>query len=149
MFMKKHVFVITLVIFILAVGLSFLFAGESVSFKVVVNSQNPVDSMGRDEVSKLFLKKVGSWANGVTVLPVDQLGTAEVREKFSKDIHGKSVATIKNYWQQQIFSGRNAPPPEKAGDDEVLSYVKSNTGAIGYVSGRADTGELKVLKVAK
>jgi len=147
--MKKHFFAIVLIVFFLAVGLSFLYAQDSGGYKVIVNAQNPVDSMGRDEVSKLFLKKVGSWAHGVTALPVDQLGTAEVREKFSKDIHGKSVATVKNYWQQQIFSGRNAPPPEKASDDEVLSYVKSNTGAIGYVSGKADTGELKVLKVTK
>jgi len=144
--MKKFAFSALLIGFALGIGLGLLWAGES-SFKVVVNSENPVDSMARDEVSKLFLKKVGSWAHGMTVLPVDQLGTAEVREKFSKEIHGKSVATIKNYWQQQIFSGRNAPPPEKASDDEVFSYVKSNTGAIGYVSGRADTGEVKVIKI--
>ena len=91
--MKKFAFSALLIGFALGIGLGLLWAGES-SFKVVVNSENPVDSMARDEVSKLFLKKVGSWAHGMTVLPVDQLGTAEVREKFSKEIHGKSVATM-------------------------------------------------------
>jgi hypothetical protein len=41
---------------------------------------------------------------------------------------------IAEFWRQQIFSGRNVPPVEKASDSEVLEFVRSNPGAIGYVS---------------
>jgi hypothetical protein len=46
----------------------------------------------------------------------------------------KSVSSIKAYWQQQIFSGRDVPPPEKQSEAEVLEFVRSNATAIGYVS---------------
>ena len=144
--MKKFLFSSVLVGFLLGVGLLYLYAGEA-SYRLVVNSENPVSSLSRDEASKLFLKKVRTWEHGVTVLPVDLVSSLPVREEFTREIHGKSVSAVKNYWQQQIFSGRNTPPPEKSSDAEVIAYVKSSPGAIGYVSGKADVGEVKVVRI--
>ena len=132
--------------FALGIGLGLLWAGEA-SYRVVVNSENPISSLSRDQASKLFLKKVRTWEHGVTVLPVDLVGSSPVREEFTREIHGKSVSAVKNYWQQQIFSGRNTPPPEKTSDGDVISYVKSSPGAIGYVSGKADVKEVKVVRI--
>jgi len=40
------------------------------------------------------------------------------------------------------------PPPEKASDDEVLDFVRMNSGAVGYVSPDADIGSgVKVLEI--
>jgi hypothetical protein len=44
------------------------------------------------------------------------------------------VASIKAYWQKQIFSGRGVPPEEKKSDEEVLKYVTENPGAVGYIA---------------
>ena len=107
---------------------------EGAPFKLIVHTSNGIDSMTAERVSALFLKKVGKWDNGRTVLPVDLLPGSAVREEFSKSIHGKTVAAVKSYWQQQIFSGRDVPPPEKASDREVLAYIEANPDAIGYVS---------------
>ena len=122
-------------------------AEEEVSFQVIVHKDNPVSSLTREIVSDMFLKKVGTWEHGETILPVDLMSRSPVREKFSREIHGKSVRGILNYWQKQIFSGRSSPPPWKMNDGEVLNYVKSRPGAIGYVSGKAEVEEVKVLKV--
>lgn len=64
---------------------------------------------------------------------MDQEGAA-IRESFSRVIHGRSANQIAAYWQQQIFSGRNIPPEQRSSDDEVIAYVSSTPGAIGYVS---------------
>ena len=74
-----------------------------------------------------------------------------MREKFSKDIHGRKVSSIKAYWQKQIFSGRKIPPPEKKSDREVLVFVQNNPGAVGYVSASANLSQynVKALKVNK
>lgn len=122
-------------------------AQEEVTYKVIIHKDNPVSLLARDKVSEMFLKKVDTWENGETVLPVDLVSRSPVREKFSQEIHGKSVRSILNYWQKQIFSGRSSPPPWKMSDGEILDYVKSHPGAIGYVSGQADVKEVKVLKV--
>ena len=107
-------------------------------YTVVVNEANGTTIMTADEVSRVFMKRITQWADGRAVLPVDQSGGAAVRARFSQDVHGKSVAAIKSFWQRQIFSGRAVPPSERTSDTEVLAFVRANPAAIGYV--RAGVG---------
>ncbi len=114
-------------------------------FKVVVHSGNAVESLTADEASKIFLKQAAKFANGTAAAPVDQKGA--VRAPFTKAVHGKSVAAIDTFWQQQIFSGKEVPPPSKGSDDEVIAFVKANPGGIGYVSAGAATAGVKVVAI--
>ncbi len=143
--MKKTVLFLTSLGFLLFFSL--LQAEETPSYKVIVNLSNPISSMTKELASKLFLKKVSKWDNGHPVLPVDLTEASAVRERLSKELHGKSVAAIKGYWQQKIFSGRDIPPIEKTSDAEVLSYVRTNPDAIGYVSAGAAAENVKVVKI--
>ena len=120
------------------------------SFKTVANQSTQVSEMSRVEVSRLFLKKKTLWARGEKVLPVDQLPKSSVRIDFSKVVHRKHVDAIKSYWQVKLFSGTATPPPELASDEEVLSYIRSNAGAIGYVSKGAAVGDgVKVVDITR
>lgn len=147
--MKKPMIYLLMFFKLFAFG-SLVQAQDSGSYKIIVNAANPVSSLSKDQVSKLFLKKVTKWDHGKSALPVDLIDTP-VRQKFSEEIHGKKVSAIKAYWQQKIFSGREVPPPEKASDEEVLSYVQANPDAIGYISGSAavDNAKIKVLNITK
>ena len=113
-------------------------------FQVIVNPGNPVSSLSRDLVSRIFLKKVVKWDSGLAAAPVDQDGSSPVRAAFSKAVHGKPASAVASYWQQQIFAGRDIPPAEKAGDAAVIAFVKNSPGAIGYISGVAPS-EVKVV----
>ncbi|WDT75133.1 MAG: hypothetical protein MPW16_17935 [Candidatus Manganitrophus sp.] len=124
-------------------------AQETASFKIIVNPTNNVSSMTKEQVSELFLKKVTQWENGRKALPVDQVTSSPIREKFSKEIHDKSVTAINSYWRQKIFSGRDVPPPEKSSDADVLAYIAENADAVGYVSANAPIDKVKVLKITK
>ncbi len=136
-----------LVFFMIFFVNNLLFAQSS--YKVIINSSNPVATISKTDLSKLFLKKTTKWENGNKVQPVDLLESSAVRVSFTKEIHDKSISAIKSYWQRQLFSGRAVPPPEKANDKEVLSFVKANSGAIGYVSTSASTKGVKVIKITK
>ena len=68
-----------------------------------------------------------------------------MREEFSRQVHERSVITIEVYWKRMIFSGRSLPPPILTNDDEVLEYVRSTPGAVGYVDEGADTTGVKKL----
>ena len=46
----------------------------------------------------------------------------------------RSVAAVRSYWQQRIFSGRDVPPPEVDTENQVIKYVAGDPGALGYVS---------------
>ena len=126
-------------------------AAEDQGYRVIVNKDNPADSITRSELSQYLLKKSSRWGNGFAakVDPVDLDSGSDVREAFSRAIHKRSVASIKNYWQRQIFSGRGVPPPEVASDAAVISHVQSRPGAIGYVSPRANLdSNVKVVSVS-
>ena len=105
--------------------------------------------MSKENLSKYFLKQMRLWTNGIPVIPVDQAANSVTRKAFSEEIHDRDVSAIKSFWQRQIFSGRGVPPTEKATDEEVLIFVNSNTGAVGYVSVDTDLGTgVKVLEIA-
>lgn len=135
---------------VLHVGLLFTLghAGDlDVGFKVIVNFANPTASMSRSELSELFLKKTTRWKHGQRAAPVDLADGHPARNEFSKAILGKPTSSVASYWQQQIFSGKEVPPPALGSDAEVVAYVKSNPGAVGYVSPSSVTWEVKVLEI--
>lgn len=105
----------------------------SLGFVVIVNRSNPQTTIARAEVSRMFLKQVQRWANGREVQPVDLTVSAAPREAFSRHVHSRSATSVASHWRQQIFAGRGVPPPEQASDAEVLRYVASHAGGIGYV----------------
>ena len=122
---------------------------QAQEFQVVVNAASGTAEISAGDLSKIFQKKAGNLPSGESAKPVDQDKDAAVREVFSQAVHGRSVGQIESFWQQQIFSGKNVPPEKKNSDAEVLDFVRSNPGAIGYVSASASVGAgVKVVQVA-
>ena len=117
------------------------------AYRVVVHPTNPAGAVDRRFLSQAFLRKTNSWAHGESIRPVDLPPDSPVRRRFCDDIHGRSVAAVKSYWQQIIFSGRGLPPPELPSDEDVVRFVGRHRGAVGYVSGTADLRAVKVLAV--
>lgn len=136
--------------FVLAMVALLLGAGrlDAQRYVVVVNAANPVSSLHRDKVNAIFLKRLTRWDDGRPMSPVNLGRASATRDAFTKAVHGKSVNAIESSWQQQIFSGKDAPPPALNSDADVLAYVRANPGAIGYVSAGAALGdEVKVVAV--
>jgi ABC-type phosphate transport system substrate-binding protein len=113
---------------------------QAQEFVVIVNPANPVSELTKDEVSKLFLKRTTSWSAGGQVAAVDLAKSSKVREAFSQAVHKRATSAVDSYWQQQVFSGKDVPPPEKGADADVVAFVKGNPGAIGYVAAASANG---------
>jgi ABC-type phosphate transport system substrate-binding protein len=118
-------------------------------FVVIVNAANPSSEIAASEASRIFLKRVTVWkGSSEKVRPVDLAESSPVREAFSRLVHGKRTQDIEAHWQTMIFSGRDVPPPKKASEEEVVSFVARHPGGIGYVSATAALGAgVKVLKL--
>jgi hypothetical protein len=116
-------------------------------YRVIVNANNPHTWIDRRFLSQAMLKKVTHWDHGEPIRPVDLGADSPTRRRFSSDVHNRSVAAVRNYWQQIIFSGRGVPPPELESDEAVVRFVARHPGAVGYVSGAADVAVVKVLQV--
>lgn len=123
---------------------------QGASYRVIANASNPIAQISREELSRIFLRKVLSWKGGGAAEPVDLSPDSPVRASFSKAVHHKDVEQIKGYWQQILFTGQGAPPIEKPTDDEVIAFVGKVPGAVGYVSATATLGStVKVIKVVE
>ncbi len=136
-----------LVAAVLAVCLLATEASNAPGFKVVVHPALRVTSLSRAALSSAFLKRTEKWPDGTRLVPVDQLRDSAIREAFCREIHKRGVGVIDAYWQKQVFSGRTTPPVVKANDAEVIAYVRSVRGAIGYVSAKADTSGLQEVRI--
>jgi ABC-type phosphate transport system substrate-binding protein len=116
-------------------------------FRVIVHPEMSVQSLERRTLSEMFLKKITRWPGGDAIQPVDLAPGSRTRHAFSEDVVGRTVASVKSYWQQIIFTGRGLPPPELADDAAVIDYVLRHTGSIGYVSGTASVGAARVVTI--
>jgi hypothetical protein len=139
--MKKKFFTVLTILFI---G---IYSVNAQSFKVIVNQSNNISTLTAKEVSDFFLKKKTKWSDNTKVTPIDLSSSSGVRGSFSKSIHKKSTGQIRAFWQQAVFSGKGTPPRELKSDLAVINYVKSNKGAIGYISASTDAGGTKVITI--
>jgi ABC-type phosphate transport system substrate-binding protein len=105
-------------------------AETAAGYKVVVNAANPVTTLSRDTVMRIFLKKTTTWPNGQPVVPVDRPTQAPSRRAFSKQVLRRDTNEVAAYWNQIIFRGLGVPPPTKSSDAEVLSYIHDNPNSI-------------------
>jgi len=117
------------------------------TWRLIVNPENPVAAVDRRFVLEVFLKRTTRWPQDELVRPVDLEPTSPVRQRFSEDVLKRSVAAVKSYWQQMVFSGRGVPPPELDGDEQIVRFVLRNRGAIGYVSEGARIESARVVQL--
>ncbi len=122
-------------------------ADQSPGFVVIVHPDNPLSSADRGFVADAFLKKATRWSDDSTINPVDAGPGSPVRRSFSQEVLKRSVAAVRSYWQQIVFSGHGVPPPELDSDEAIIMFVLKHRTAIGYVSERANLNGAKVLRL--
>lgn len=123
-----------------------LFTREALAdLVVVVNVRNSIQVMTRQEVINLFFGRINQFANGVEAQPVDLIDKNPDRARFYRQLVGKDVADINAYWARMSFSGRQNAPARVADAEEVIRWVSSRPGGIGFIDGARVDGRLRVV----
>ena len=107
-----------------------------VDFRVIVHASNPVESLPREDVAKMFrlqIRRWRDWPGEPRVEPVDQKLSAAVRVSFTRQVHGQRLQRVQSFWHRKLFSGRGVPPPTRDTDEEVIQFVSRMEGGIGYI----------------
>lgn len=120
---------------------------EAPDFIVIVSASNTTRQVDRRFLANAFLKKITRWPDGDAIRPVDLEPGAAARRSFTASVLDRSVAAVKSYWQQIIFTGNGLPPPELASDEAVIAYIRTHDGAVGYVSTQCVLRGVKPLTV--
>lgn len=143
----QRTIIMVVVLGLLGLELATSRAADSGRYKVIVHPSNPITWVDQGFLRNAYLKKEIEWADGRTILPVDLGARFSVRDHFTHDVIKKTSAQLRNYWNQRIFSGQGAPPPEADLSAGVITYVLAHPGAVGYLPAEVDAGGAKVIEV--
>jgi hypothetical protein len=110
---------------------------------VIVNLSNN-NALDKGTISKIYLGKTKSFADGGKIKAVGQNGTA-VAKAFTQSVVGKSSSQFKAYWSKLIFTGKGTPPEVLSNDQAVIDFVASNPQGIGYIDGAKVTDAVKIV----
>jgi ABC-type phosphate transport system substrate-binding protein len=122
--------------------------GSNAGFRVIVHHEVKGARIARNILSSIFLKQVPKWGDGSPIFPIDQSVRSDVRRSFSGEVLNQGVAEVQLYWQRKMSAGF-VPPPVKTSDEDVVAFVASTPGAIGYVSATAAIPEsVKAVELA-
>ena len=103
------------------------------SYAVIANDIGTM-SLTTAELKSAFKPKNNFWTNKRPVLLVLPGNQSPLRDKIAKDLYGTSYVASQKYWLSLVFQGRFNAPVSLSTDEETLSYVSKNPGAIGFVA---------------
>lgn len=111
---------------------------------VIVNKAN-ANAIDKALVARIYMGESRTWAGGGSIAAYDLPDDNLLREDFDGAIVGKSEASLKALWSQNVFSGKALPPKTAASDEEVKKAVAANKNAIGYIQARNVDDSVKVV----
>lgn len=106
--------------------------------EIVVIGNSNVPKIDTETVQKIYTGKYISVA-GVSVTPVGVKPGMSMRNRFLHDYLNQDEEKYTAYWTVRRYIGKGAPPAELPSPAEVINYVQSTPGAVGYI----DEADLK------
>ena len=113
---------------------------------IISHPDNGIGSLDQKDLKKIYLNKKSRWENGSPVVPVT-LESGEAHRAFLKAYIHKNSVQFSTFWKRLIFTGQGIPPTSFNTEEEVVAYVASTPGAIGYVSGKAPLKGVRAVAV--
>jgi ABC-type phosphate transport system substrate-binding protein len=132
-------------ILLAAIVVSVAGTSAAVDVQVIANPSVAVAELTADALKDIFLGARTSIGGGAVEPVFEQSGAAH--ERFLKSYLGKSDSALRTYFKTLVFTGKGVQPKAFASDAEVVKYIATTKGAIGYVSASADTGGARKIQV--
>ena len=118
-----------------------LTAAPALAFADVYVIVNPSLNLTADDIKNIYTGEK-ELAESTKIRPQDN---SAAREEFLRKVLQLDVAKYESMWTKKSFRDGINPPTVRASDAEVIAFVKSNPGAIGYVT-TAPPSDVTVLK---
>ncbi len=123
-----------------------LWTASAAEIKVIANPSVGAAAISADELKGVFLATKTTLGDGSRVEPVLAKGGA-THAAFLQAYVGKTAPGLETYYRSLVFTGKGSMPKVAASDADIVALVAKTKGAIGYVSGGAETAGVKVLQV--
>jgi len=112
---------------------------------VIANKSVKVDSISKDALRLIFLKRQTVWPDGSRVVAINAKNGSSLRESFIRKMVGMTPSEERYYWEKEKIKSGAKQPPEFG---NTLKGVFKLKGSIGYCyRGDYIKGVVKVLTV--
>lgn len=129
--------------------LSLILMQGSISYAemvLIVSASSPQNSIERKRVSRIFMGKVNSFADGEKATPIE-LTSGASKDAFQQQVLKKSSSQLSAYWARVQFSGAANQPKEFTSEDEIKGLVASNSDFISYIDDSKLDASVKKLEI--
>jgi len=103
--------------------------------------------LSKSKLANIYLGKIKNYSNGKSIKAVDLPKNSAAHKKFYKSVVKKSSAAVKRHWSKLKFTGKGKPPKELGSARDVLNWVATTEGAIGYIDGKFLNNSVKVVLI--
>ena len=111
---------------------------------LVVNKNTQISEIKPADVCAIFKGEKSRFADGSRATPVLLKG-GPVHEVFISKYCGETPEQFREQWRKLVFTGQGAMPRSFASESELIGYISSTPGAIGYVSRSSPQDDVKIL----
>jgi ABC-type phosphate transport system substrate-binding protein len=136
------------VLFLCMVVISLCAATQAAGAELMVIANNEVAEreLDRATLQAIFLGKKTQWEDGAGIVPVN-LEKGPTYQEFLKAIVKRTPAQYRSFWKRAIFTGTGTPPKSFATEEEIVEFVRSSPGAVGYIDASTPHEDVKVLSI--
>jgi ABC-type phosphate transport system substrate-binding protein len=111
---------------------------------VIGNKGIPQDTLSPNDAEQIFLGRKTRWSDNQAIHFVVMKG-GDVHEKFVKSFLSKTPSQFQAFWKMRIFTGQGRAPLSFDKPEDILDYVSSTPGAIGYIPASLPRENVKVV----
>jgi hypothetical protein len=113
---------------------------------VIVNPACSATSLTQDVLKALYTGRKRSLPDGerVEILVLDG---PPVHERFVADLLDSTTEQFASYWKRQVFIGQGKLPRSFDSESDLVAYVASHPGSLGYIDAATPHDKVKVLSI--
>jgi len=114
---------------------------------IITNLNVKENKLTKKEVENIFLGKQTKWENGKKIT-FFTLKSSNTHKAFLKEYIGKTSSQYKTFWKKQIFTGKGKAPKSFTSEKDLINYISSTKGAVGYISNKT-ASDSKLIRDSK
>ncbi len=142
---KKYIiFVALLIAFLIGIGE----VHSTSDIIIIINKDVKEISLKKNELRSIYLGDKSVWTNGEKINFVI-LKKGPTHKIFLDAYINKTSKNFVRYWKRQILTGKATMPKLVDSEKEIIKYVSTTDGAIGYVSEGFLMNDIKTINIIK
>ena len=104
----------------------------------VIGNNIGLQKMNFVKVKSIFRGEEALWSNKEGVTVVLPSSKSDFSVAVAKKIFNSSPMGMKRYWIGLVFQGRANPPRFLESNEDIIAFVKKNSGSIGILNCKKD-----------